>query len=256
MEINIDALNNAMAANSAQNNAASLQAAREQMAFQVAENAKAMSFNENQARINREWQERLSNTAHQREVADLLAAGLNPILAANGGASTPTGSAASGVTSAGAMANVDMSRNQALSSMIGSYMTAEASKENAALQATASMHNAEVNAKAVVESAGLAAAATRYMADHPNTSAGLFRIALEGLAGSSVGQAVSNTVEKVKDVYEGSGGKKGIKDTINDIIKSFSNAEYYKTVNERIAKGKSYNIGTDVKAKTDPSEFN
>lgn len=77
-----------------------------------------------EARKNREFQERMSNTAHQREVRDMSLAGINPIMSARGGgASTPPGTVADyGELSKGvgtalaikqAQANIDLTSSQA-----------------------------------------------------------------------------------------------------------------------------------------------
>lgn len=108
--------------------------ARSESAAALANNTNAqtmqmiMDFNHNEALLQREWEERLSNTAYQRAITDMKAAGINPILAAtNGGASTPSGASASGSALSAAMANTyadSISGGSSYSSSIDNFANA------------------------------------------------------------------------------------------------------------------------------------
>lgn len=91
------------------------------------------SWSAEQAAKQMEFQERMSNTSHVREMADLKAAGLNPILSANSGATSPNG----------AMATSDGS-NQAMASIIDRLLGIEADNAKANLVAATKSINPNV----------------------------------------------------------------------------------------------------------------
>lgn len=160
------------------NNAFNAEQAQIQRDWTESQSAKAMQFNAAEAAKNRDWQEMMSNTAHQREIKDLQAAGLNPVLSAmNGnGAAVTSGATASGVVGSGSKADADTSTSGAIANLLGSILSAQTAIQNANINArtqeavadkyTAMEHIvAQLNAAAGIQQAGIHASASRYGSD-------------------------------------------------------------------------------------------
>lgn len=108
-------LDGSQAAAAANNTQTALQ--HDQQAFTSSEAAINREFQASEAQKAREWEEQMSNTAYQRSVADLKAAGLNPWLAVNNAASTPSAVAAQGSAADSSQGSSKLAQNKSTTAL-------------------------------------------------------------------------------------------------------------------------------------------
>lgn len=216
-------------------------------AFQQESADKAMAFSSAENEANRAWQKMMSDTAHQREMADLKAAGLNPVLAANNGASAGAGSAAmsaqaagfgasSSSSPAGAKGDTDESGTMAIANLLGKMLdnqteitkmitSAETARETAEMYTGATKYAAELGQIASEIASERSSEASRYAAGLSYSAQMADPMRILGSELASVLEAFSNQgISAAKGAaYAGSTAKKTMKEVSNlGIVKALN----------------------------------
>lgn len=121
--------------------AVNVEQAREAMRWSEGQAGETRSFNSLEAEKQRQWQMDLANSAHQREQADLIKAGLNPILTATGGpgSTTPSGSTASSSNPGASQAHVVHPYDSYAGDIISAKRLDEVEKVKTSLEAARSI---------------------------------------------------------------------------------------------------------------------
>lgn len=141
-------------------------------------NKSQMAFNSAESQKARDWQEKMSKKSHQMEVSDLKAAGLNPVLSANGGGaqSYTTSSAStqndSGASATGAILSESMG---ALTNLESARLNTEAQLKASKQQAAATRYAAMQNARAQMYASDQSASVQKYRVDQEMENARLNR---------------------------------------------------------------------------------
>lgn len=198
----------------------------------------AQQFNAHEAELNRNWQMYMSNTQYQRAMADMKAAGLNPILAyQQGGAGVPGGAQASGVSTRfeNEMEGLGQGVTSAAKGAAHAYELAKISADTATSNSQAQLNVANADlakastGKAVQDTATSAAQArkadaeTGYTIEQMDNPAAMR--ALMGAQGHSayqqgeVNRRIFETTQKYGPSHAG-----GVADTVERVLNRFSGA--------------------------------